>query len=279
MTHNIMAGETLVPYNLKTLQPKMERLGYLFQYTPQTPTTMSLAEDHIRSGGAVPAVFLTDHQTQGQGRGERRAWIDTENRSILVSVGIQMEESLIPIFSDLVALVTCRSLRRNGINDASIKYPNDLVVEGKKTGGMLVRNVYDETKHLGVNVGIGINVHYTEEEVSDYGTDYPATALAVYNPNIQRQILLLDILGSIKDLPTEAQIFAKNPHYRQQYNDLWIKYSLLLGKKIQVESGKDIMVRGHVMDTQIGRGILVKDALNDRWFNEFGMTTKVRVVN
>lgn len=279
MSHNIMAGgETLDPYNLNTLQPQIERLGYLFQYTPQTPTTMRLAENHIRSGGVIPAVFLTDHQTQGIGR-EGRVWTDTQGKSILVSVGMQIEEATTPIFSDLVALVTCQALRGNGAVGARIKYPNDLVADDKKTGGMLVINVYDGTEHLGVNIGIGINVHYAEEEVRNYGRDYPATALAVYNPNIRRQTLLVEILQSLRNLPTKAHILALNPHYRQTFDDLWREYSSILGREIQVESGEDIVVKGQVVDTRIGGGILVKDDLSSKWFNRFNTTMKVRLVN
>lgn len=205
--------------------------------------------------------------------------MDTKGGSILVSIGLQTDESTTPVLSDLIALVTCRALRRNGVSDAKIKYPNDLVIDGKKVGGMLVRNVYDGSEHLGVNVGIGINVHYTEEEVRDYGTDYGATALAVYNPSIRRQALLLSILSSARDLPGEARILATNTYHRERYNALWAEYSLVLGREIQVESEGDIMVKGRVMETQIERGILVKDSLGNRWFNEFGMTTKVRLVN
>lgn len=271
--------ERLDSYNLNTLETSVRGLGFQFFYTPETATTMVSVDNHVRQRTGLPVVYLADHQTQGQGRGEGRVWMDTKGSSVLVSVGLQAEEAITPILSDLIALVTCRALRRNGVSNAKVKYPNDLVVDGKKTGGMLVRNTYDGTEYLGVNVGIGINVHYTEGEVRDYGTDYSATALAVYNPHIQRQELLISILSSLRDLPSEAKILAVNAHYRQTQDDLWREYSLVLGKDVQVESGEDIMVKGHVMETQIGRGILIKDALGSRWFNQFGLTTKVRLVN
>lgn len=271
--------EGLDPYNLNTLETSARRLGFQFFYTPETASTMVSVDNHVRQGAGLPVVYLADHQTQGQGRGEGRVWMDTKGGSILVSIGLQTDESTTPVLSDLIALVTCRALRRNGVSDAKIKYPNDLVIDGKKVGGMLVRNVYDGSEHLGVNVGIGINVHYTEEEVRDYGTDYSATALAVYNPSIRRQALLLSILSSARDLPGEARILATNTYHSERYNALWAEYSLVLGREIQVESEGDIMVKGRVMETQIGRGILVKDSLGNRWFNEFGMTTKVRLVN
>lgn len=271
--------EGLDTYNLNTLETSIRGLGFQFFYTPETATTMILVDNHFQQRAESPMVYLADHQTRGQGRGEGRVWTDTAMSSILVSVGLQAKEATTPILSDLIALVTCRALRRNGVSDAKVKYPNDLVVDGKKTGGMLVRNVYDGTEYLGVNVGVGINVHYTEGEVRDYGTDYPATALAVYNPNIRREALLLNILSSIRDLSTEAHLVAVNPYYRERYDALWTEYSLVLGREIQVESGEDIMVKGQVMETQIGRGILVKDVLGSRWFNEFDMTTKVRLVN
>lgn len=270
-----MAGKEVPDsYNVADLTPMLDTRGFLLHYIEETPSTMLLAEAHIKNGNRLPAVFLANHQTQGQGR-EGRVWTDRAGASLLVSVGMQSEESLTPVFADLVALRVCRTLRRQGIDRAQVKYPNDIVVDGKKAGGILVKNVYDGDRYLGTNIGIGLNVHYTEQEVEGYGKDYPATALDVYTPAHSRATLLIALLEGIKELPTEAQIFTANRSFQDKSNELWREYSSVLGKKVQIESDEAVVVKGSVMDTQIGRGILI----NERWFSRFDTSMKVRVIS
>lgn len=273
-----MATEVLDPYNLDQLIPQLEGFGYQFHYIPQTPTTMSLAEDYARAGNENPAIFLTDHQTQGRGR-EDRIWLDKPGASILVTAVLGIKDSTIPTFADLVALHTASILRSVPlIDNVCIKYPNDLVVDDKKVGGMLVTNHYDEKlKYLGTSVGIGVNIHYKEEELADYPTDYGATALDLHTPKPNsRQLILAALVEPLKFLAVDAATFT-NLEQQQRLNRIWRDLSSVLGRVVQVEADGEILVEGRVVDTQIGEGILLDG--QKRWFNQFDTKMKVRLLN
>ena len=265
------------PYNLETLKPRMEMLGYQFQHAPQTPTTMKQAEDHARAGGIIPAVFLTDHQTQGVGR-EGRVWLDKKSASILVTGLLKIKDDTIPTFADLVALHTCSILRSVPlIDNVCIKYPNDLVIDDKKMGGILVKNYYNDSRqYLATGVGIGINVHYSEEELAGYPTDYGATALDLHtlkaNP---RQAILVALFEKLRFLAVDAEVFTTNTQMQQYLNNWWRAHSSVLGRIVQVETDNTALIRGRVVDTQISKGILL-DGQN-RWFNQFDTRMKVRL--
>lgn len=265
------------PYNLKTLVPHLEDLGYQFHYTPQTPTTMVLAEEYARSGNEEPAVFLTDHQTQGRGR-EERVWLDKPGASVLTTGILGIKDSTIPTFADMVALHVASVLRSVPlIANVCIKYPNDLVIDDKKVGGLLVTNLYDEgRKYLGTSVGIGINVHYTEGELTDYPTDYGATALDLHTPKPNsRQEVVLALFRGMRFLAIDAEVFTTNLQTQQDLNNLWRAHSAVLGRMVQVEADNEVFIRGRVVDTQIGRGILLGG--RERWFNQFNTKMKVRL--
>lgn len=254
------------------------RLGYQFYYTPEAPTTMKLAEDHVRAGGQLPAIFLTDHQTQGIGR-EGRIWLDKPGASILVTGLLRIKPNTLPIFADMVALHTCRAMiASTGINEVRIKYPNDLVIKGKKAGGLLVVNILDEAKYLGTSAGIGINAHYNEQELAEFPTDYEATALDLHTPKpTSKQSLLLAIFDGLRFLPVDAETFQTNLQTQQDFNNSWREHSSLLNRYVQVETGEQVVIQGRVVDTQIGKGIYLESPLEKRWFNRFETAMKVRI--
>lgn len=274
-----MSKEILDPYNVTMLQSSFSQLGYEFDYTPETGTTMKLAEDHAQQGKEIPAIFLTDHQTQGIGR-EGRTWQDKRGASILVTGLVRIEEATTPILTDLVSLHICRVLAASTETDIQIKYPNDLVIKDKKTGGILVLNLYDNSRFLGTSVGMGINVHYNQPELAEYPTDYGVTSLDLHtsNPNC-RQTLLMAIFAGFKFLPVEAEIFQTNLQNRQEQNNLWRDCSAVLRRQVQVESEGEVLIRGRVVDTQIGRGILVVGPSQTKWLNQFDTIMKVRLIN
>jgi len=276
--------EVLDPYDIKDLTITLDRLGYQFCYTPETPTTMKLAEDHVRAGGQMPTILrlaiLTDHQTQGIGR-EGRTWLDKLGASILVNGVLRIKPDTLPIFADMVALHTCRAMiASTGIDEVKIKYPNDLVIKDKKVGGLLVVSILDEAEYLGTSVGIGINAHYSEKELAEFPTDYGATALDLHAPKpISRQSLLLAIFDGFQFLPVDAETFQTNLQTQQDYNNSWRRHSSLFNKDVQVETDKQTVIQGRVVDTQISKGILLESLFGTRWFNRFATTMKVRILD
>ncbi len=270
--------EVLDPYNLGELQPQVEGFGYQFHHILQTASSMILAEDYVKAANEQPAVFLTDHQTQGRGR-EGRVWLDKPGASILVTAVLGIKDSTIPTFADLVALHTTLILRSVPlIDNVCIKYPNDLVVSDQKVGGMLVINNYGGLKYLGTSIGIGVNVHYNEEELDNYPTDYGATALDLHTPKPNsRQLILAALLEPLRFLAVDAETFTTNIEQQQRLNNMWRGLSSVLGRKVRVEAEGETLVKGRVVDTQIGKGILLDG--NKRWFNQFETKMKVRLLD
>ena len=105
------------------------------------------------------AFAFASHQTLGKGR-ERRQWLDEPGKNCLCSVLIKRPSLLVyGGFLSLVAATAVGCVLENlGIDDVSIKWPNDVYVQGKKICGILLEGQLPNYLVL----GIGINVNQRE---------------------------------------------------------------------------------------------------------------------
>jgi BirA family biotin operon repressor/biotin-[acetyl-CoA-carboxylase] ligase len=98
-----------------------------------------------------PGVLLAaDEQTAGRGRRGRR-WHSAPGGGVTFSLAVEIKRSFAGL-SLVAGVATARALRALGVEQAALKWPNDLLVEGAKLGGILV-----ETRGRLAVIGIGIN--------------------------------------------------------------------------------------------------------------------------
>lgn len=143
-------------------------LGYV-RKTGSTNADVALA---ARRGAAEGLVVIADEQTAGRGRLDRQ-WQSPPRAGIAMSVllrpGEAVEErnwspislggyAFLPLLAG-VALV--EAVRRLGEVDAVLKWPNDLLIDGRKCAGILAESVGDG----GVVVGLGLNVTLRSSEL------------------------------------------------------------------------------------------------------------------
>ena len=104
-----------------------------------------------------------DFQTNGHGR-MGRTWVSPEGENLMFSVLIK-DKALVNNFSFLSlcsAVSILKVLQKLGLENVSIKWPNDVYVNGKKICGILLESVADNNQMSSVIVGIGLNVNTTD---------------------------------------------------------------------------------------------------------------------
>ena len=128
-------------------------------------------QDVLRCSGLPEgAVAVTEHQTSGRGRAGRR-WEDAPGRALLLSVllrppaGSQVQQ--LSLVAGLAVAETVEPAR----DVASLKWPNDVLLDGRKVAGILLEASGEE-----VVCGIGVNVSQTEAELP-VGTRLPSASL------------------------------------------------------------------------------------------------------
>lgn len=268
-------------YDEDFIKKEMAKIGYDFYYFPKTDSTMNIIENAAQKGNKSNMVALTDHQTLGVGRMGRK-WMDNANKSLMFSVLFNIKDSSIATFADLVSLAICETVRNfTGNHSVKIKYPNDIVCNDKKIGGILVKNIYDDKLHyLGTNLGIGLNIHYTSDMLKKFATDYPATSLDICTSSfIKRQDLLIDILKALRYLGAEADVLEVNSKTSQLFNEKWRKVSSMMGRKVAILKQDIIIEEGIVINTRIGQGIEMQTIEGSKWVTLFDTDMKARILN
>ncbi len=151
-------------------------LGRRIVYHDQIGSTNDAARQLAEAGEAEGTLVIADAQNAGRGR-LGRTWVAPPQSSLLMSLILRppLTPAQLPRVTMALALGACDALRQAGVY-AQIKWPNDLLVRGKKCAGILA-----EASTLGDQIefaiiGLGINVNFAAATVA--GIPAEATTLA-----------------------------------------------------------------------------------------------------
>jgi BirA family biotin operon repressor/biotin-[acetyl-CoA-carboxylase] ligase len=119
-------------------------------------------------GQAAPFLVLAERQSAGRGR-RGRQWISPFAENLYYSLVLRVEGGMRQLegLSLVVGLAVMRSLQAFGLKDVGLKWPNDVLVNGRKITGILLELVGDPADVCHVVLGIGINVNMLSSEQID----------------------------------------------------------------------------------------------------------------
>jgi BirA family biotin operon repressor/biotin-[acetyl-CoA-carboxylase] ligase len=142
------------------------------------------------------SVIWADEQTDGRGR-FTRIWNSQPGLDLTFSILLpltSLEQKLRQNITQITALSVAQMLEGYGLKP-SVKWPNDVLIQGKKISGILCEIIETDKRVCGV-LGIGINVNSTEKFLA--GLDLPATSLSCeLHQKVVRQVLLEKLLDII----------------------------------------------------------------------------------
>jgi BirA family transcriptional regulator, biotin operon repressor / biotin---[acetyl-CoA-carboxylase] ligase len=155
------------------------------------------------------AIATTDHQTAGRGRLGRR-WLEAPGTSVMASVLLRPPaERRAPELSLVAAIAVALALDDvigGGGARAQIKWPNDVLLQGRKVAGILA-----EMKGVAVVLGIGINVNQIADELPE-GTKLEAASLRSLDGVVRdRETVLTSLLHRLDRLYAEWRAGGLEP--------------------------------------------------------------------
>jgi BirA family biotin operon repressor/biotin-[acetyl-CoA-carboxylase] ligase len=205
-------------------------VGRQLYYYSSLTSTMERARKLAKEGAADGTVVIADTQTAGRGR-LGRAWLSPEG-SLAISVIFKPSLNNLPQLIMVASVAVVRAIKKVAGLETQIKWPNDVLIKGKKVCGILTES---EIKGSRVNfaiIGIGINVNLNPLAFPDILST--ATSLSHELGNeILRAELASVLLSELEQLYLESQAGA--PIYKE-----WQEYMETLGRRIQVSTGKSI---------------------------------------
>lgn len=110
-------------------------------------------------GAASAYLVIAEQQTRGQGR-RGRAWVSPFGGNLYLSLlwRFQFGPAQLACLGMVVAVAVIRALNKIGIKDAGVKWPNDIIWQGKKLAGILLEMRGEATGPSAIVIGIGINI-------------------------------------------------------------------------------------------------------------------------
>jgi BirA family biotin operon repressor/biotin-[acetyl-CoA-carboxylase] ligase len=150
----------------------------------------------------------------------------------------------------LAALAVTDSLRIHGLV-SQIKWPNDVLLNGRKVAGILVESVWSGEEVDCLVIGIGMNV-LKGAVPSDELLLFPATSLEEsLGPYVERQKVLRDIL---------AGIIALRPHIgSDSFINSWEKALAFRGEQVQLEQGDGSLITGKLLGLEPDGSLRLSD--------------------
>jgi BirA family biotin operon repressor/biotin-[acetyl-CoA-carboxylase] ligase len=173
-------------------------LGRPLYVLASTTSTSDEAKHAAKKGAPHGATWVAEEQTAGRGR-QGRAWVSPRGESLLFSVLMRVScpPSRLPPLALLVGLAVRDAIARVApAADPKLKWPNDVLVAGRKIAGVLVEAVTVGARVEAVVVGVGVNVH-TRSFPDDLAGRATSVALVSTGDPPDRGALLADILGTL----------------------------------------------------------------------------------
>ncbi|MDQ2690707.1 MAG: biotin--[acetyl-CoA-carboxylase] ligase [Chloroflexota bacterium] len=186
------------------------------------------------------SLVIADEQTAGRGRLDRK-WYTPKGTALAFSLILRPrpeEKPYITRMVGLAALGVVDALRSRGLI-SQIKWPNDVLLNGRKVAGILIESVWSGDEVDCLVIGIGLNV-LKGAVPSEELLQFPATSLEeALGPNIKHAEILHDIL---------AGVIALRPHIgTDSFIASWEKVLAFRGEQVKVEEGNGVSTTGRLL--------------------------------
>jgi len=246
------------PLDLEALQRNLQtqffgigdRLLYLATVESTNTLAMQLAYERPEEG----LVVLTDSQTAGKGRRGRR-WVDVPGCNVLMSILFR------PLFPPHMLVMITSLAVVDSIADicqvaATIKWPNDVLIEDRKVAGILIETSHDTSGRMVAVAGIGVNVNGSIKELAEHASmQVPLTAIATTLESacghvVSREVFIARLLQYIEKsyfaLQQEiAELSVVETVTTEPFSRLirerWRSQLATLGRTIVVQQGNSVI--------------------------------------
>jgi BirA family biotin operon repressor/biotin-[acetyl-CoA-carboxylase] ligase len=192
---------------------------------------MDVAKCAAKEKAEEGTIVIADQQTKGRGR-LGRVWWAPSNSSILVSIVLHPRLEQLRQLNMAATLAVAQSIEKATNLKPVIKWPNDVLIDGKKVSGILIESEVQGEKASPTVLGIGLNVNL--EPAANPGIAQTATSLREeLGGEVSRLEILCALLGEFEELYRALQ--SGEPMIK-----LWRRQLDTLGKEIAARCGEEV---------------------------------------
>ena len=207
--------------NLKT-----RRIGKKILVFNSTSSTNDIAAEYAKNKNNDGLVVFAEEQTAGRGRAGSK-WQSEQGDSILCSIvltGCKLNPELLSL---ACAVAVADAIGKIGDTEAKIKWPNDIILSGKKVAGILLESKLNNTGGAYI-LGIGINCHQKKDSFPPE-LQPVATSIDIESHSITDRISLAKRL--LTSLDHWLEVAERNS---KKVIDRWRKLSIQLSHRVNL---------------------------------------------
>jgi len=216
--------DLLDPDKIKT-NLKTKRIGKKILVYDSTSSTNDVAAEYAKNKNNDGLVVFAEEQTAGRGRAGAK-WHSKRVESILCSIALTDSKINAELLSLTCAVATAEAIGKPSNSEAKIKWPNDILLNGKKVAGILLESKSNNDAGCTYIIGIGINCHQNKDsfpvELQQNVTSIDLESRSV----VDRITLAKRLLASIDNW---LEVAEKNS---KEVTDRWRELSVQLGHRI-----------------------------------------------
>lgn len=211
------------------LPDNRKALAATLEIFPRTESTNNEAARRILQGGAHRYCCVAEQQLAGRGR-RGRPWLSPFGRNLYFSKVWEFDDGAAALsgLSLSVGLAVLRALQGLGVSGLGLKWPNDVLLDGRKLAGILLEMQGDPAGQCQVVIGIGVNLDMRYSDVSAIGQ--PWSDLSAYG--LSRNRVLAALLVSLAEVMEEFVAAGFGAHREQ-----WGRYDVFAGDEVAVQLG------------------------------------------
>lgn len=211
-------------------EPKCSRITVL----DSVDSTNEVALKNATKGASNLSVWLAEHQTSGRGR-RGKSWYSPMLGNIYCSLlwrlsgGAPALEGL----SLVVGIALAEGLSALGLRNIQLKWPNDLWVNDKKLGGVLIEIAGDPYEECATVIGFGVNIRMSAQMSSN--VNQAVTSLDQYIEIGDRNRIISVLLNTICVALEEHKRFGFS-----RFIERWKAFDALLGRSVNAVAGQSV---------------------------------------
>lgn len=223
-------------FNLESFDIKLNTdfIGRNFIYTEEIDSTNTFLLDKSNKYNTDGTVLLAEKQSKGKGRKDR-VWYSAKGQNLTFSILLTDKKLFSQNFNLInfaASLAVALSIENQYQLKTDLKWPNDILINGKKIAGILLESTSMGSKVDRLVIGIGINVNQTQFQ-GNYSVAPTSLKNELHNA-IDRERLLAELLNNFEEI---LQRIKTEP--REILKD-WKSRCRLIGEKIAVIEGDNI---------------------------------------
>ncbi len=240
--------DRLIPQELRW-NLKTDRIGHRITAYEMTDSTMDIVHRLAAAGEPEGTVVVAEGQSKGRGRLGRQ-WVSPKGKGIYASILLRpsLQLSQTPMITLMAAVAVARAIQASTGLKPQIKWPNDLLLDGKKVAGILTELNAELNRVHYVVVGIGMNVNTPKAGLPPHGTSLMEELGGRVDRVPLARTLLVEMDRSYGEFLDEGF---------QRILDQWRHFADFLGKRIRV-AVEGRAVEGQAVDVDSSGALLVR---------------------